>query len=203
MLKMAGASICLEKNFISVHSGLKFVKLQAVSREDALDWCINICHSISMENGGGLLLDKEKQEAALHGQDANEQNTAANEVYSSSSVQVVTTSKSNAIETTLDVTQSTQVTEMTDICGTTFNSLDPEEVSKKMEEFALNFLRPSRPRGDSDTDTNHQQWLDIDRISSIVSDEEVLDAYSDIDNCNHINSEDYVRLKRLASGGAS
>ena len=150
MLKMAGASVCLESNCFVVYSGLKFATLQGVSREDALDWCTNICHSISMENGGGLLLDKRKEEAALHEQGANRHYSTADELYSS--VQVVTTSKSNAIETTLDVTQSTQVTEETDSnCGTAFNSLDPEEVSKKMEEFALNFLRPSRPRGDTDT----------------------------------------------------
>ena len=92
------------------------------------------------------------------------------------------------------MTQTTEATD--DLCDTTFNSLDPVDVAQKMEEFALNFFHPSRLK-DDDTDT--QAWLDIDRVSSIVSDEEVLDAYSDIDNCNHINSEDYVKLKRLAS----
>jgi hypothetical protein len=94
------------------------------------------------------------------------------------------------------VTQTTEATDEDDLCDTTFNSLDPVEVAIKMEAFALNFFHPSSLKGNV-TDT--QAWLDIDRVSSIVSDEEVLDAYSDIDNCNHINSEDYVKLKRLAS----
>lgn len=194
MLRMRGASVGLENNCFTVYSGLKVVQLQAVSRDDALGWATNICQSISMENGGGLLLDKEKQEEALHGSGVT---SNADELFTS--VQVFATSKSNAIETTLDVTQTTEATDEDDLCDTTFNSLDPVEVSHihtKMEAFALNFFHPSSLKGNV-TDT--QAWLDLDRVSSIVSDEEVLDAYSDIDNCNHINSEDYVKLKRLAS----
>eukprot|EP00985_Skeletonema_marinoi_P034390 scaffold43791_cov204-Skeletonema_marinoi.AAC.3 len=194
VLRMRGASVGLENNCFTVYSGLKVVQLQAVSRDDALGWATNICQSISMENGGGLLLDKEKQEEALHGSGVT---SNADELFTS--VQVFATSKSNAIETTLDVTQTTEATDEDDLCDTTFNSLDPVEVSHihtKMEAFALNFFHPSSLKGNV-TDT--QAWLDLDRVSSIVSDEEVLDAYSDIDNCNHINSEDYVKLKRLAS----
>eukprot|EP00984_Skeletonema_dohrnii_P002088 scaffold698_cov115-Skeletonema_dohrnii-CCMP3373.AAC.2 len=61
-----------------------------------------------------------------------------------------------------------------------------------MEAFALNFSHPSRLKGNV-TDTQvlsmTQAWIDIDRVSSIVSDKDVLDAYSDIDNCNHINQK--------------
>jgi hypothetical protein len=64
VLRMRGASVSLENNCFTVYSGLKVVQLQAVSGDDALGWATNICQSISMENGGGLLLDKEKQEEA-------------------------------------------------------------------------------------------------------------------------------------------
>ena len=61
------------------------MSLQAVSREDILKWFTNICHRISMETSGGLLLKKEKQDANyVH-------YSAADEIYSG--VKVVTTSK--------------------------------------------------------------------------------------------------------------
>jgi hypothetical protein len=72
-----------------------------------------------------------------------------------------------------------------------------------MEEFAINvFLHKSTVgTGILNNDFN-QEWLKIDRGSSVVSDEDIVDAYSDIDNLGHVISEDYMKLV-YALGGVS
>ena len=62
-----GSAIGLDSNVIDgskhcfrVLDGTLFVVLQAESQTSQMEWSIAIAHSISMENGGGILFDKEK-----------------------------------------------------------------------------------------------------------------------------------------------
>ncbi len=162
ILQLRGASISLsEDNCFRVNSELKVVKLQAVSSEEALDWATSIAQSISMQNGGGLLLDKEK-------------------------ILRQTNDTIKAREQHLD---------------NTAHNLD--EVSPQMEEFAINVFLPKSAVGTGILNNDfNQEWLKIDRVSSVVSDEDIVDAYSDIDNLGHVNSEDYMKLV-YALGGRS
>lgn len=50
------------KNCFRVLDGLEFIVLQAESLTSQMEWSIAIAHSISMENGGGILFDREKME---------------------------------------------------------------------------------------------------------------------------------------------
>jgi len=54
-----------KKNCFRVIHGIEEVNLQALSYEDMMDWCKVIAHGISMENGGGLLLDKAKNSTSI------------------------------------------------------------------------------------------------------------------------------------------
>jgi hypothetical protein len=50
------------KHCFRIVNGLEEIVVQAASYEDMMDWSTAIVHGISMENGGGLLLDKAKKE---------------------------------------------------------------------------------------------------------------------------------------------
>ncbi|KAL7543078.1 hypothetical protein ACHAXR_012395 [Thalassiosira sp. AJA248-18] len=55
------------KHCFRVLDGTEPTILQAESHDGMMEWCTSIAHSISMENGGGLLLDKEKRALAKDG----------------------------------------------------------------------------------------------------------------------------------------
>ena len=159
ILQLRGASISLsEDNCFRVNSELKVVKLQAVSSEEALDWATSIAQSISMQNGGGLLLDKEKI-----------------------------------------LRQTNDTIEAREPFDNTTHNLD--EISSQMEEFAINVFPHKSAAGTSKNVS--EEWLKIDRVSSVVSDEEIVDAYSDIDNFDHVNSEEYMKLVYALGGGSA
>ena len=158
ILQLRGASIGLVgNNCFKVNSGLEVVKLQAVSSEDALNWATSIAHSISMENGGGVLLEKEKMKC-----DAS----------------------------SLSDWESPPADEAKEqLC-------DAHETSRRMEKAADSLKLKEEV---------NQQWLEIDRASSVTSDEEknIVDMYSDIDNFNHVNAEDYIKLVHALGGGGA
>jgi hypothetical protein len=172
ILKLTGASVGLaDNNCFNVYSGLQIVKLQAVCREEAIDWATKIAHGISMENGGGVLLDKEKKAVMRRDASSDWESPAMNDGWNS--CPRATTIKSDEIQTKLGVT------EMTD------------ELSSKMEEFDRNFFLPT-----NNVLSVNQEWLEIDRASRIASEEEIFESYSDIDNFHHVNSQDYSKLQR-------
>lgn len=55
------------KHCFRVLDGIEYVVLQAESQTSQMEWSIAIAHSISMENGGGILLDKQKIVRACDG----------------------------------------------------------------------------------------------------------------------------------------
>jgi hypothetical protein len=55
------------QNCFRVLDGVESIILQAESQECQMQWSTAIAHSISMENGGGILLDKEKRAMARDG----------------------------------------------------------------------------------------------------------------------------------------
>jgi hypothetical protein len=55
------------QNCFRVLDGVESITLQAESQECQMQWSTAIAHSISMENGGGILLDKEKRAVARDG----------------------------------------------------------------------------------------------------------------------------------------
>ena len=59
----------MEKYCLCDLDGIEDIILQAKSHASQIEWSTKIAHAISMENGGGILLDKEKQRMAQDGVD--------------------------------------------------------------------------------------------------------------------------------------
>lgn len=68
VINLFGAAVALvvlnggRRNF-RVVSGLESVELCAQSNEEVMDWATKVAYTISLENGGGLLLEREKRTA--------------------------------------------------------------------------------------------------------------------------------------------
>lgn len=143
------------KNCFRVVNGIEEITVQAASYDDMMDWSTIIVHGISMENGGGILLDKAKKETAtvqvencekptiFRGFDDNDDGGVRSIVFAKPKAEPATTKrKSLNLSKRLPKTEtlnSSLSTDMTEI-NTTFRSLDPIELSETMEEFASNFF---------------------------------------------------------------
>ena len=220
------------KNCFRVLDGLEPIILQAQSRDSMMEWSTSIAHSISMENGGGLLLDKEKRVLAKDGFGLDsagfptqcnitassflrrvKHETAAKSIVFSKPIprtEHTSCSEINRLEpitekidkSKLDITYTT---EQTEVASTTFNSLDPADISQSMEDFARNFFvlkentishMPNRkiPTQELRAEVSHP-WLTIDRVeSSTSSGSEIFDKVSDFDDSSHINPKDFDKL---------
>mmetsp|Transcript_11084 Transcript_11084/g.17566 ORF Transcript_11084/g.17566 Transcript_11084/m.17566 type:complete len:220 (-) Transcript_11084:166-825(-) len=135
-----------------------------------MEWSTSIAHSISMENGGGILLDKEKQAVVqdafgLDGPRFPIQSDAvtSSSIFRGAENEDVTKSivftkpikdlcsgpaergDVTRLEPIKEKTDSTKLnttheTDSTEELNTTFNSLDPVDISDSMEDFARNFF---------------------------------------------------------------
>jgi hypothetical protein len=151
-----------QKHCFRVVNGIESLTLQTSSYDDMMDWSTAIVHGISMENGGGLLLNKAKKESPstmnqdletsiVRGVGDNDGDVKTSIVFSkqlhetdADKPPVITRSKSLdsfnqpafGNRNTLNVSRSTDATEM----NTTFKTLDPADLSETMQNFANNFF---------------------------------------------------------------
>lgn len=151
-------------NCFRVSNGLERITLQASSYDDMMDWSTVIAQGISMETGGGVLLDKVKKESqstldtsALHQEPSIFRDVHNNEGAKSSIVfakqikelssrdnppaaLVKSKSLDSYVSSTplfehLNTSRSFDVSEME-----TFKTLDPVDLSETMQSFANNFF---------------------------------------------------------------
>lgn len=206
------------KHCFRVLDGTEAIVLQCESQSSVMEWATAIAHSISMENGGGLLLEKEQRALAEDAfdldnerfppaqktpaavKDADDSGTRNCIVFSKPIKGAILDPKANKTKKLEPITEKSQLhtslaTEDTDEVNTTFNSLDPLDVSHSMEQFANLFFVPRRNdlpvqslRAEADP------WAKIDRVSSCSSGSEVFEKASDIDASTHLNHEDFTRL---------
>ena len=231
------------KHCFRVLDGIETIVLQASSHDCMMEWSTSLAHSISMENGGGILLDKEKRALAQDGFGLDsagfpiQSNATTSSVFRGVENEDVTKSiifanpikelclgpESGEVTRLEPITEkmdpvklnTTHATEATDEVNTTFNSLDPADISHSMEDFARNFfVIQEAPMSRMTTNglpiqtlrtEATQPWLTIDRVSSTSSGSEIFDKASDFDESVHINPEDFQKLlhftKEVASNG--
>ena len=158
------------KHCFRVLDGVEYVVLQAESDASMMEWSIAIVHTISMENGGGILLDKEKLRVARDEFGFDSAGFPIDNIARSSSIvygvkteeamSIVFTKPTKEINlgsgasgevtkahsSKLDTTHSTETTH--EASSTSFNSVDNVELFYPMEHFACNFFdtneQPSR-----------------------------------------------------------
>ena len=176
-MSLYGSAVCLVaaevvsgmKHCFRVVNGIEDIVLQASSYEDMMDWSTAIVHSISMENGGGVLLEKAKNNEANTIPIQQFQETSifrgvgdsdggikssivfAKQIHKTTVVPPITKSKSLDSMApiplfekfdTLNTSRSTDLTEL----NTTFKTINPTDLSETMQDFANNFFK-SFPEG--------------------------------------------------------
>jgi hypothetical protein len=151
------------KHCFRVVNGIEEMTLQTTSHDDTMDWATSITQGISMENGGGLLLDKAKKDAAPSPSLAcnqpssfpslNSNDDVASSIVFAKQVQddvkVPTIAKSKSLDSIVQVpmpllknnvtvkpSRSCDLTEL----DATFKTLDPVDLSETMLDFANNFF---------------------------------------------------------------
>jgi hypothetical protein len=151
------------KNCFRVVNGLEEITFQAASQEDMMDWSTTIVHGISMENGGGLLLDKAKKEyipnstagqchqsSVFHGTRSSYDGIKSSIIFSKQLEEapqeeppIVTKSKSLDSMVSMPLTDKLglkQSHSSDEINHLTFKTLDPVDLSDTMQSFASNFF---------------------------------------------------------------
>ena len=165
------------KDCFRVLDGFESIILKADSADARMEWATSIAHSISLENGGGILLDKEKmaveQDVELDSSGFPINGTAppifrgvendepVTSIIFSKPIKEIKLDPAESGEvirlepiqepprSKLNLTNATEVTEEVD---TTFNSLHPVDLSHSMEDFARQFFEvvpDSKPIGSS------------------------------------------------------
>jgi hypothetical protein len=193
-----------------VLDGIEYVILQAESQTRQMEWSIAIAHSISMENGGGILLDKQKMERAcdefgvdnagfpnIDGSDVpppppstrtNDEGFATSIVFAKP-VHEAGPAKGSTGRLTNPISRKLNITH---------ESHENVDISLHMERFASNIFDankqfPVQPLRSDAT----QPWHMIDRASSESSASEIFDKVSDLDESTQLNAGEYSRLVRL------
>ncbi|KAL7547585.1 hypothetical protein ACHAWF_010873 [Thalassiosira exigua] len=220
------------KHCFRVLDGIESVLLQAQSHDDMIKWSTCFAHTISLENGGGLLLDKEKMALAKEGfwlsgsefpgpksqatasKGFDNEEVAGSIVFSkpikdlcleSESVSEVTRLEPITEKTNPGKLNTTHETVVTGESSTTFNSLDPADLSASMEEFARNFFivpmrcgslaKKKMPVQELTTEAVQQPWSTIDRVSSTSSGSEIFEKVSDFEETTtHLSQDDFSKL---------
>ena len=164
------------KDCFRVLDGFESIILKADSADARMEWATSIAHSISLENGGGILLDKEKMaleqdvEFDSSGFPINgtappifrgvENDEPVTSIIFSKPIKEIKLDPAESGEvirlepiqepprSKLNITNETEVTEEVD---TTFNSLHPVDLSRSIEDFASQFfVMPNyKPMGNS------------------------------------------------------
>jgi hypothetical protein len=144
------------KHCFRVVNGVEEMTLQTTSHDDTMDWATSIVQGISMENGGGLLVEKAKKDAAPSpclpcNQPPLLPNLISNDGASSSIVfaKQVQDKDSKSFDSITPMTppmlekygtlKSSRSTDLTEL-DATFKTLEPADLSETMLDFANNFF---------------------------------------------------------------
>ncbi|KAL9180068.1 hypothetical protein ACHAXT_008038 [Thalassiosira profunda] len=214
------------KHCFRILDGTETVILQAQSHDDMMDWATALAQTVSMENGGGLLLDKEKKALEKDGffvggsfptqsydfhRLLGNADTAKSIVFAKpikeetpcampekQAIQLAPISEGQA-PSNLNNTHATEATG-----DTTFTSLDPVDLSQSMEDFARNFFASKDGSSEQmpvQALRSSEQWLSIDKVSSTSSGSEIFDKVSE--SADHITERDFEKLLQFTSSLAS
>lgn len=211
------------KNCFRVLDGVESIILQAESQDSQMEWSTAIAHSISMENGGGILLDKEKRAMARDGSgldnfgfpipgSAHATSSIFRGFENDESTSIVFAKP--AKELRLGLTESCDITRLEPITEKRrLSKLDTTNITEATEEIGIalynrdhdkdkrtsNLSDKSFPvqalRTEAHPHLDSQNpWLVIDRVSSASSASDIFDKVSEFDETTQINSEDYTKL---------
>ncbi len=217
------------KNCFRVLDGVEYVVLQAESQTSQLEWAVAIAHSISMENGGGILLDKEKMRdggfplnsagfpldgnvattsSVIHRANTEDVDFATSIIFAKP-VKEGSTCRLNPISETAHSSrpESTQ-----EVFNANFDiSIENAELPLSMEQFASNYFDAHKQVQSSKgtfpvqalRSDDMQPWHIIDRASSESSASEIFDKVSDFEESTQLNAGDYSKLVQLTEAGVS
>jgi hypothetical protein len=191
------------KNCFRVLDGVESIILQSESQESQMQWSTSIAHSISMENGGGILLDKEKRtgldsfgfpmpgcapvpSTIFRGFDNDEGNTS---IVFAKPVQELRLGPMESCELTrtgylgkMDTTESEATEKVGNI--SVFDDMRKRPSNSSKKTIPVQALR---------SESSHP-WLNIDRVSSASSASEIFDKVSEFDETTQLNSDDFTKL---------
>ncbi|KAL3787826.1 hypothetical protein ACHAW5_003578 [Stephanodiscus triporus] len=202
------------KNCFRVLDGVESIILQAESQDSQMEWSTAIAHSISMENGGGILLDKEKRAMARDGSGLDNFGfpTPGSAHVTSCIFRGFENDETTSIvfakpakELRLGLTESCDISRLEPITEKRrLSKLDTTNITEATEEIGI-ALRTSNSSDKSfpvqalRTEAHPHldlpnPWLVIDRVSSASSASDIFDKVSEFDKTTQINSEDYNKL---------
>ena len=146
--------------------------LQADSLDSQMDWATTIAISISMESGGGVLLENEKRSQESNGFPVN--GTPSPQPifrdFESSFVFAKSLEERSGQDIRLD--PITEKIDQLDITNNSFESLHPVDVSSAMEEYARKFF-VAQPTPIQSLRDDELEWISIDRVLNSSSTDEV------------------------------
>ena len=213
------------RHCVRVLDGVEYVVLQAESQTSQMEWSIAIAHSISVENGGGVLLDKAKMGVTGYGgagldsagfpsiygcvdppssdfHATNPEDLATSIVFAKpcklNPISEISQSHSRKLNTS-HVTEATRGVSSGNITCLTNNV----ELSPPLEHFASNVFDAHKNAHSSKKSfpmqalSSEHPWYMIDRASSESSASEIFDKVSNFDENTQLNACDYSKLVQL------
>ena len=157
--------------------------LQADSLDSQMDWATTIAISISMESGGGVLLENEKRSQESNGFPVN--GTPSPQPifrdFESSFVFAKSLEERSGQDIRLD--PITEKIDELDITNNSFESLHPVDLSSAMEEYARKFF-VAQPTPIQSLRDDELEWISIERVLNSSSTDEVFGKANDVDLCS-------------------
>ena len=200
-----------------VLDGVEYVVLQAESQTSQMEWSIAIAHSISVENGGGILLDKAKMGfdsagfPSIYGcvdppssdfHATNPEDLATSIVFAKpcklNPISEISQSHSRKLNTIHFIEATRGV-----FSGNITSLANKVELSPPMEQFASNVFDAHKNAHSSKKSfpvqalSSEHPWHMIDRASSESSASEIFDKVSNFDENTQLNACDYSKLVQL------
>ena len=155
--------------------------LQADSLDSQMDWATTIALSISMESGGGVLLENEKRSQESNGFPVNCKPSPQPifRDFESSYVFAKSLEEWSGHDIRLDpITEKIDVSNQFDITNNSFESLHPVDLSSAMEDYARKFV-VAQPTPIQSLRDDELEWISIDRVLNSSSTDEVFGTQFD------------------------
>ena len=149
--------------------------LQADSLDSQMDWATTIALSISMESGGGVLLENEKRSQESNGCPVNGKPSPQPifRDFDSSFVFAKSLEERSGHDIRLDpITEKIDVSNQFDITNNIFESLNPVDLSSAMEDYARKFF-VAQPTPIQSLRDDELEWISIDRVLNSSSTDQV------------------------------
>ncbi len=198
------------KNCFRVLDGVESIILQSESQECQMQWSTAIAHSISMENGGGILLDKEKRAMTQDRTgldsfgfpmpDSAPMTSSIFRGFNNDEVNTSIVFAKPVHELRLGPIDSCEITRLEPITERRRlgkpDTADVSEATETRRVFDDKGKRPSKktiPVQALRSENSHP-WLVIDRVSSASSASEIFNKISEFDETTQLNSEDFAKL---------